>query len=419
MPYHHQAEEQGIEVKYEEGTIWLTQKLMAQLFDVTLSTINHHLKNIYETKELSQKATIRNFLIVQKEGAREVSRNIDYYNLDTIISVGYRVNSVRATQFRQWATQVFREFAIKGYVLDKKRMENGEFLGKDYFERLLDEIREIRLSERRFYQKITDIYITSIDYNKDAPTTKAFFTKVQNKLHYAIHGNTVEHVDLYNINNFGAQYIHFRCGPMHLFLQLQQARYLTCCEVQFRTVRYTLSGLDSHQLVIMRFAWRTASRLHHLPQKEWLMKPLHRTVLEDFPHTALQRCIHLIWFPLSWKAFPLLAFVYLTLAIRSLSIDKLSLPASTPLLLPSPCRWLSHPQSVGSEEAHFRASLRLPLQTVRAVFPHTAFCGCAFAVRNEGIMRVYLRLTVKFQIFPQFPWLVTFGFFTKGTFHLH
>lgn len=185
-----QAEEQGIEVKYEEGTIWLTQKLLAQLFDVTLSTINHHLKNIYETKELSQKATIRNFLIVQKEGAREVSRNIDYYSLDAIISVGYRVNSVRATQFRQWATQVLGEFAIKGYVLDKKRMENGEFLGEDYFERLLDEIREIRLSERRFYQKITDIYATSIDYNKDAPTTKAFFAKVQNKLHYAIHGNT-------------------------------------------------------------------------------------------------------------------------------------------------------------------------------------------------------------------------------------
>ncbi|ETR65573.1 MAG: DNA-binding protein [Candidatus Magnetoglobus multicellularis str. Araruama] len=139
---------------------------------------------------MKREATIRKFLTVQLEGKREVSRNIDFYNLDAIISVGYRINSVRATQFRQWATQVLREFAIKGYVLDKKRMENGFFLGEDYFDHLLEEIREIRLSERRFDQKITDIYATSIDYNKDAPTTKVFFAKVQNKLHFAIHGNT-------------------------------------------------------------------------------------------------------------------------------------------------------------------------------------------------------------------------------------
>jgi len=129
-------------------------------------------------------------LTVRQEGKRQVQRELEYYSLDMIISVGYRVNSVRATQFRQWATQVLREFAIKGYVLDKKRMENGAFLGEDYFERLLEEIREIRLSEWRFYQKITDIYATSVDYNRDAPTTKAFFAKVQNKLHFAIHGHT-------------------------------------------------------------------------------------------------------------------------------------------------------------------------------------------------------------------------------------
>jgi len=164
---------------------------MAQLFDVDVRTVNEHLKNIYDQAELAREATIRKFRIVQSEGKREVSRNVDYYNLAAIISVGYRVNSVRATQFRQWATQVLREFAIKGYVLDKKRMENGTFLGEDYFEHLLEEIREIRLSERRFYQKITDIYATSVDYNKDAPTTKAFFAKVQNELHFAIHGNTV------------------------------------------------------------------------------------------------------------------------------------------------------------------------------------------------------------------------------------
>jgi len=185
-----QAGEQSIEARYEDETIWLSQKLMAALFDVDVRTINEHLKNIYAQQELSLESTIRKFRIVQKEGKRDVAREIDFYNLDAIISVGYRVNSIRATQFRQWATQVLREFAIKGYVLDKKRMENGTFLGEDYYERLLEEIREIRLSERLFYQKITDIYATSVDYNRDAPTTKAFFAKVQNKLHYAIHGHT-------------------------------------------------------------------------------------------------------------------------------------------------------------------------------------------------------------------------------------
>lgn len=185
-----QSGEKGIEVRYEDNTIWLTQKLMAVLFGVTVPTINEHLKHIYAQGELNREATIRKFLMVQTEGAREVSRKVDFCNLDVIISVGYRVNSVRATQFRQWATQILRDFAIKGYVLDKKRMENGSFLGEDYFEHLLEEIREIRLSERRFYQKITDIYATSMDYNKDAPTTRDFFAKVQNKLHFAIHGHT-------------------------------------------------------------------------------------------------------------------------------------------------------------------------------------------------------------------------------------
>ncbi len=185
-----QAGEQSIEARYEDETIWLSQKLMATLFDVGVNTINYHLKEVYESGEIDPEATIRKFRIVQQEGSRKVAREVDFYNLDAIISVGYRVNSIRATQFRQWATRVLREFAIKGYVLDKKRLENGSFLGEDYYERLLEEIREIRLSERRFYQKITDIYATSVDYNKDAPTTKAFFAKVQNKLHFAIHGHT-------------------------------------------------------------------------------------------------------------------------------------------------------------------------------------------------------------------------------------
>ena len=185
-----QAGEQSIEVRYEDETIWLSQKMMATLFEVHVATINQHLKNCYAQFEINKNETIRNFLIVQTEGGREVKRSVDFYNLDAVISVGYRVNSIRATQFRQWATRVLHDFAIRGYVLDKKRMENGSFLNKDYFEHLLEEIREIRLSERRFYQKITDIYATSVDYNKNAPTTKAFFARVQNKLHFAIHGHT-------------------------------------------------------------------------------------------------------------------------------------------------------------------------------------------------------------------------------------
>ena len=176
--------EESIEVRYEDESVWLSQKMMAVLFDVAIPTINEHLKNIYDSSELIREATIRKFRTVQTEGNRDVSRNIEYYSLDAIISIGYRVNSKRATQFRQWATRVLREFAIKGYVLDKTRMENGTFLSEDYFERLLAEIREIRLSERRFYQKLTDIYATSIDYNRNAPTTHDFFAKVQNKLLY-------------------------------------------------------------------------------------------------------------------------------------------------------------------------------------------------------------------------------------------
>ena len=177
----------SIEAKYSDETIWLTQKLMSVLFDVNVRTISEHLKNIFSSGELNADSVIRKFRNTASDGKRY---NVQFYNLDAIISVGYRVNSVRATQFRQWATSVLREFAVKGYVLDRKRLENGSFLGEDYFEKLLEEIREIRLSERRFYQKITDIYVTAVDYNKDAPTTRDFFARVQNKLHYAIHGHT-------------------------------------------------------------------------------------------------------------------------------------------------------------------------------------------------------------------------------------
>lgn len=189
-----QAKEDSIEVRYEDNTLWLTQKMMCRLFDVEKSTLSEHLENIYSSQELTKEATVRNFRTVQTEGNRQVTREILHYNLEAIISVGYRVNSIKATQFRRWATGILQQYAIKGYVLDKKRMENGSFLGEDYFEELLEEIREIRLSERRFYQKITDIYSTAMDYDKDSPITKEFFSKVQNKLHFAVSHQTAAEI---------------------------------------------------------------------------------------------------------------------------------------------------------------------------------------------------------------------------------
>ena len=185
-----EGKEQGVEVYYKDNTVWCTQKAMGMLFDVNVPAISKHLKNIFEQGELEEERTVSKMEIVRTEGERQVKRETVFYNLDAVISVGYRVNSIRATQFRQWATSVLREFAMRGYVLDKKRMENGSFLGEDYFEHLLAEIREIRLSKRRFYQKLTDIYATAVDYNRDAPTTRLFFKMMQNKMHYAVHGRT-------------------------------------------------------------------------------------------------------------------------------------------------------------------------------------------------------------------------------------
>jgi hypothetical protein len=182
-----QNAEDSIEVKVVDDSVWLTQKLIAELFGKGRSTITEHLKNIFQEEELDENSVCREFRHTGEDGK---NYNTKFYNLDAIISVGYRVNSKRATQFRQWATQVLKEFAIKGFVLDRKRLENGTFLGEQYFEQLLEAIREIRLSERMFYQKVTDIYATSLDYNKDSKITKEFFAKVQNKLHYAIHGQT-------------------------------------------------------------------------------------------------------------------------------------------------------------------------------------------------------------------------------------
>ena len=185
-----QAGEKGIEVRVADETVWLTQKLIAALFDVDVRTVSEHLQNIFATKELTQDATLRNFRTVQTEGSQEVARNVGFYNLDAIIAIGFRVNSVRATQFRQWAIGVLRDFAVRGYVLDKERLKNGAIFEQSYFDNLVAEIREIRASERRFYQKITDIYATAMDYSAEAETTQTFFATVQNKLHFAIHGQT-------------------------------------------------------------------------------------------------------------------------------------------------------------------------------------------------------------------------------------
>ena len=181
----------SVEVRYEDENIWITQKMLATLYEVDVRTINYHIKKIFDDSELAEEATIRNFRIVQTEGTRQVSRDVEHYNLQMIIAVGFKVNSERAVQFRKWVNQIAKDYTIKGWVLDSDRLKNGgSILTKDYFKRLLEEIREIRISERQFYQKITDLYATAIDYDKTAKTTKDFFAKVQNKLHWAIHKHT-------------------------------------------------------------------------------------------------------------------------------------------------------------------------------------------------------------------------------------
>ena len=192
------AGENGVELRYEEENIWLTQKMLSVLYGVSTSAINQHIKKIYEDKELEEKSTIKKFLIVQDEGNRKISRNVIHYNLQMIIAVGFKVDNERAIQFRKWANQIVKDFTIKGWVMDDERLKNdGSILTKKYFEEQLERIREIRMSERKFYQKITDIYATSIDYDKTAKATIRFFSSVQNKLHYAVSGNTAAEI-IYN-----------------------------------------------------------------------------------------------------------------------------------------------------------------------------------------------------------------------------
>ena len=195
-----------VEIFMHDESVWLPQKRMAELFGVDISTINEHLKNIYKTHELEEKATIGKFPIVQLEGKREVKREVNFYNLDAILSVGYRVNSSQATQFRIWATKILREYIIKGFAIDDERLKNGQYFGKDYFKELLERVRSIRASERRIYQQITDVFAEcSFDYDKNSQTTKDFYATVQNKFHFAITGKTAaeivyENADIKKLN---------------------------------------------------------------------------------------------------------------------------------------------------------------------------------------------------------------------------
>lgn len=187
--------QESIEMRYEDENIWLTQKMMAQLYGVEVHTINEHIKKIFSDGELQEAATIRNFRIVQTEGSRQVSREVKHYNLQMIIAVGFKVNNERAIQFRRWANSIVKDYTIQGWVMDEERLKNGgSLLTKDYFEKQLEKIREIRMSERRFYQKITDIYATALDYDPSAPATKRFFAAVQNKMHFSVHGQTAAEV---------------------------------------------------------------------------------------------------------------------------------------------------------------------------------------------------------------------------------
>ena len=183
-------QQDSIEMRYEDENIWLTQKMMATLYDVDVRTINEHIKKIYSDSELEEDATIRNFRIVQTEGTRQITRDTKHYSLQMIIAVGFKVNSERAVQFRKWVNQIAKDYTIKGWVMDDERLKRGTYLTEKYFDEQLERIREIRASERKFYQKITDLYATAIDYDKNSATTRRFYATVQNKMHYAVHGHT-------------------------------------------------------------------------------------------------------------------------------------------------------------------------------------------------------------------------------------
>ncbi len=247
----------NIELRYEDENIWLTQRLMAELYGVGLTTINEHITKIFADNELTEEATIRNFRIVQKEGDREVSRNVKHYSLQMIIAVGFKVNNERAVQFRKWANAIVKDFTIQGWVMDEERLKNGgTILTKDYFEKQLEKVREIRLSERRFYQKITDIYATSIDYDPKAKATRRFFAAVQNKMHYSIHRHTAAEL-IYERADAQKEHMGLTTwdgapnGKIHKYDVTVAKNYLTENELQ-QLQRIVSSYLDLAELQAMR-----------------------------------------------------------------------------------------------------------------------------------------------------------------------
>lgn len=276
--------EDSIEMRYEDENIWLTQKLMAQLYDVTLPTINEHLKKLFEDDELSETATIRKFRIVQTEGARQVSREVNHYNLQAIIAVGFKVNNERAVQFRKWANGIVKDYTIQGWVMDDERLKNGgSVLTQEYFDKQLERIREIRMSERRFYQKITDIYATSLDYDPQAKATRRFFAAVQNKIHYSIHGQTAAEV-IYDRANAEKEHMGLTSwegsphGKIHRYDVVLAKNYLT--DDELTQMEYLVSAyLDLAELQALR----------HIPMtmQDWeerlngLLRLWDREVLQD------------------------------------------------------------------------------------------------------------------------------------------
>jgi hypothetical protein len=249
--------EASVEMRYADENIWLTQKMMATLYDVSVSAVNQHLKRIFADNELEPGATVKKYLIVQTEGGREVRREVDHYNLQAIISVGFKIENERAVQFRKWANQIVKEYTIQGWTMDVERLKHGgSILTDEYFERQLEKIREIRLSERKFYQKVTDIYSTSLDYDRSATATKRFFAAVQNKMHYSIHGQTaaeviVERADHQKENMGLTSWEGAPQGKIHKYDVSIAKNYLTGFELE-QMQRIVSAYLDMAELHAMR-----------------------------------------------------------------------------------------------------------------------------------------------------------------------
>ena len=248
---------ESVELRYQDENIWLTQRLMAELYGVEVPTINEHIQKIYADHELEEEATIRNFRIVQTEGTRQVSREVKHYSLQMIIAVGFKVNNERAVQFRKWANAVVKDYTIQGWVMDSERLKKGgTILTKDYFEKQLEKVREIRLSERRFYQKVTDIYATSIDYDPTAAATQRFFAAVQNKLHYAVHQHTAAEL-IYERANAEKEHMGLTTwegapeGKIHRYDVVVAKNYLSHDELQV-LARIVNAYLDFAEMQAMR-----------------------------------------------------------------------------------------------------------------------------------------------------------------------